>query len=380
VLWAVLLLLIPTRSSAHMMPAQQGTLNVLGDSVFQVVAVPCSALPRVDDDGDGRLSESEVARHLPELQMQVAARFRLYDRNRPLAQQQVVMIRAEHDERGDDSSAGAKNILVLLRAQLPSPPHALCLETDLFGSAEGEGQLTIRATRSGEPAEVAVLRPLAPSHCFFRSPSRLFADFLRLGIEHIVLGADHLQFLLTVLLAAASWRDWLAVLTSFTVAHCLSLTLAVLGVARVSPKIVEPLIAASIALFALLNLRRSTASTQRRVVVVFACGLLHGLGFASAITAMGIGASQRLLTLVGFNLGIEIGQALFLVVLLLVSYPLLRLPIPKILLRWAAAPHSQTTAFSDEKLRRLVLVRCASVLAAVCGTFWFFHRLWDSGM
>ena len=189
---------------------------------------------------------------------------------------------------------------------------------------------------------------MAPEHCFFRSPARLFTDFFGLGIEHILLGADHLLFLLTVLVAAAGWRYWLAVLTSFTVAHCITLTLAVFGIARVSGRIVEPLIAASIVLMATLNLRRTQTSPERRVAVVFACGLLHGLGFASAMMAMAVSPGRRVVTLLGFNLGIEAGQALFLVALLAITH--------------AVIP-------------RTSLVKYASAAAIALGSLWFIQRI-----
>jgi hypothetical protein len=100
--------------------------------------------------------------------------------------------------------------------------------------------------------------------------------------------------------------------TSFTIAHSITLSLAVFGVVTVSPALVEPAIAASIVVMAALNLARSEALVRARVGIVFACGLLHGLGFASALGAMGLDASHRIASLLGFNIGVEIGQFLFL--------------------------------------------------------------------
>jgi hydrogenase/urease accessory protein HupE len=141
-------------------------------------------------------------------------------------------------------------------------------------------------------------------------------------VEHIVLGADHVLFLVTIIVAGAGWRYWLAVLTSFTLAHSITLTLGLLGWVKVNPAVVEPLIAASIVLMALLNLfnlirhNGQATSTARQTAVVFACGLLHGLGFASSMADMGLHGNYQLASLLGFNLGIELGQALCLVVVL----------------------------------------------------------------
>jgi hypothetical protein len=129
-------------------------------------------------------------------------------------------------------------------------------------------------------------------------------------------------FLLTVIVAGLGWRYWLWVLTSFTIAHSLTLVAGLLGWVQVPASIVEPLIAASIVWMAALNLRRAyrvrthatdTAHTampslKLQVGTVFACGLLHGLGFASSMDGMGLHGTHLIASLVGFNVGIELGQ------------------------------------------------------------------------
>lgn len=181
-------LLIATPARAHMMQPQHGTLNVLGDSVFEVVAVPVTALRGVDDDGDGRLSIAEVSAHESDLQSQIGARFRLYDGDPPRwfdfgageemheGKQDFVLVRAEHDERvepGELSTAtagpGARHVLALMKTRFPAAPRALRLETDLFGTAAGEGQLEIRATR-GKEAETATLDATGSARGFFHEP------------------------------------------------------------------------------------------------------------------------------------------------------------------------------------------------------------------
>lgn len=103
----------------------------------------------------------------------------------------------------------------------------------------------------------------------------------------------------------------------FTVAHSITLALAAFGVVRIPAKMVEPGIAASIVIMALLNLgfsgsSKRSLSTRGRIAVVFGCGLLHGFGFSSAIGSMAVDTGSRIATLAGFNLGIEIGQFAFL--------------------------------------------------------------------
>jgi hydrogenase/urease accessory protein HupE len=132
--------------------------------------------------------------------------------------------------------------------------------------------------------------------------------FLVLGIEHILTGYDHLAFLLALLLAGDSLRRNAKIITSFTVAHSLTLALATLGLVNVPPALVEPVIAASVVFVGLENLfgRRLAA----RWLVTFGFGLVHGLGFASVLQELGIGrlGALAIVPLLSFNLGVELAQ------------------------------------------------------------------------
>lgn len=149
------------------------------------------------------------------------------------------------------------------------------------------------------------------------------AEYLKLGFTHIVPGGlDHVLFVLGLFLAAATLRTLLLQITAFTVAHCLTLALAVTGVVRVSPSVVEPLIAVSIVAVAVENLfaRRVARSADGKVVervgprwvwrtgLVFAFGLLHGLGFAGVLTEIGLPEGGLVPALLAFNVGVEAGQ------------------------------------------------------------------------
>jgi len=132
--------------------------------------------------------------------------------------------------------------------------------------------------------------------------------FLVLGIQHILTGYDHLAFLLALLLAGGSLRSNAKVITSFTVAHSLTLALATLGPVNIPPAIVEPVIAASIVFVGLENLFRRRLAA--RWLVTFSFGLVHGLGFASALRELGIGGlgARAAIPLLSFNLGVEVAQ------------------------------------------------------------------------
>lgn len=131
--------------------------------------------------------------------------------------------------------------------------------------------------------------------------------FGKLGVEHILTGYDHLLFLVGLLLAAPGLRPMLFIVTGFTVAHSITLTLAALGVLTLSPALVEPAIAASIVFVGIENFWRPPP--RRRVVVTFLLGLVHGFGFAGLLLALGLPTDALTLALVSFNGGVELGQA-----------------------------------------------------------------------
>ncbi|GGW72528.1 HupE/UreJ family protein [Streptomyces xantholiticus] len=173
--------------------------------------------------------------------------------------------------------------------------------------------------------------------------------FVTLGVEHILLGIDHVLFLVLLLLGARGWRSVVRLATSFTVAHSVTLALAVLGWVHVPAQIVEPLIALSILYVAVENIARG--ESRHRTLVVFGFGLLHGLGFAGALSFTDDLGARLLGSLVSFNIGIEIGQ---LTVVLLV-FPLLLLAR-----RYSWSSVAQVGA---------------STLFGVIGLVWFVERL-----
>lgn len=133
-------------------------------------------------------------------------------------------------------------------------------------------------------------------------------QFVRLGFEHIVpRGLDHILFVLGLFLLGGRLSTLLWQVTAFTIAHSLTLGLALYGVLRLPPHLVEPLIALSIVLVAVDNLRGAGLHWWR-VAVVFGFGLVHGMGFAAALRGMGLARSEFLRALFGFNVGVELGQ------------------------------------------------------------------------
>ena len=132
--------------------------------------------------------------------------------------------------------------------------------------------------------------------------------YLKLGFTHILpSGFDHVLFILGLFLLSPRLQPLLLQATAFTVAHCITLGLAMSGKINPSPSITEPLIALSIAFVAAENILLSELK-WRRIVIVFCFGLIHGCGFASALQEIGLPENDFLYSLISFNAGVELGQ------------------------------------------------------------------------
>jgi len=214
-------------------------------------------------------------------------------------------------------SAGANEVLISLTWTSP-PPDPLAFDFPILASLPFGHRLMLALGSEGEPVALLDARhrtwelvlekersPAAAVSAVTASPTL----FVRLGIEHILAGFDHLCFLFALLLVTARSREVLAVITTFTAAHSRTLAAAALGVVSLTPKLVEPLIAASIVYVGMENflLRRRPRS---RLVVVFVFGLIHGLGFAGGLIERlpGVTGVAIVPPLIGFNAGVELGQ------------------------------------------------------------------------
>jgi hydrogenase/urease accessory protein HupE len=163
---------------------------------------------------------------------------------------------------------------------------------------------TVAASASERPASTSNEPP--PSTA---SPP-LFKKFLKLGIEHILIGYDHLLFLGGLLVVARRARSMIAVVTCFTLAHSVTLALAALDIVVIPGNIVEPLIAASIVFVGIENLL-TRGEPRHRWALSFAFGLIHGFGFAGVLRELGFGDGGPIaVPLLAFNLGVELGQLL----------------------------------------------------------------------
>jgi len=168
--------------------------------------------------------------------------------------------------------------------------------------------------------------------------------YLRLGVEHILLGIDHLLFVLALLMITRGTWLLIRTVTAFTVAHSITLALATLGYVHVPSAPVEALIALSIVFVAVEIVRlgqgRDGLTARAPWLVAFTFGLLHGLGFAGALSEVGLPEGHIPVALLFFNVGVEIGQLLFIATMLCLFALIRRIPVP--LPRWTAlaAPYA----------------------------------------
>ena len=187
----------------------------------------------------------------------------------------------------------------------------------------------------------------------------LFSEYGKLGVAHILGGYDHLLFLLCVVWLAFTFKRILLAVTGFTIAHSITLGLAALGIVTPAIEPTEALIALSIIFVAaeLARQKRASLSWRYPVAVSSVFGLLHGFGFASVLKEIGLPSNDALMALFAFNLGVEAGQLLFIVALIVLLWSVQKASADKFDL---SGPSSQ---------------RLSGYVAGIFATFWFFERL-----
>lgn len=197
----------------------------------------------------------------------------------------------------------------------------------------------VRVQLLGAPQTTTLVRPSQPwlEVAAREGPFAIAGAYLAHGVEHILLGYDHLLFVLALVLIVPNLRVLFWTITSFTLAHSITLALATLGVVHVPGPPVEATIALSILLLAceIERIRRGQTSLTQRWpwLVAFTFGLLHGFGFAGALSEIGLPPGDIPLALFAFNIGVELGQLAFIAVVLALRAAARRLPLPATVMR-----------------------------------------------
>ncbi len=230
---------------------------------------------------------------------------------------------------------------IIVRGTLTCP-RGLAGKTIVIDGLEGTiTDVLVRLHHSDGRLESYLLRPVSPSVTFggVTTLTNRALSYIQLGIQHILLGADHLLFVLGLMLIVSDRWMLIKTISSFTVAHSITLAIATLGYASAPLPPLNAAIALSILFLGpeiVRSWRGETSFTIRHPwVVAFAFGLLHGFGFASGLTAMGLPKAEIPLALLLFNVGVELGQLSFVLLILLLerSFRVLEVHWPRMVQR-----------------------------------------------
>ena len=192
----------------------------------------------------------------------------------------------------------------------------------------------------------SILRPGSPEYIIPKQASKLqvAGDYWRLGTVHILEGVDHLSFVFALLLIVTGLGQLLKAITAFTIAHSITLALATLGLVDLPAAPTEAIISLSILFLAteIIHKHNGQISLTEKYpwVIAFAFGLFHGLGFAGALSEIGVPQNEVPLALLMFNVGVETGQILFIGVVLGLIFILKRLPFTPPQGAWRIAPYA----------------------------------------
>jgi hypothetical protein len=294
----------------------------------------------LDRSRDGAVDEADLEAARPRIRQYLADRVAVSSRGDPLPLEAGPLRIAR-------ASDGRAVLAASLRFRSQRPLADVSIRCEPLVDLGPDHRTLARISR-GTEVEQFVFQQGAPYRAAGAGPRGHAYEFLRLGVLHIFTGYDHILFLVGLLLVGASLVEVLKIVTSFTAAHSLTLSLAAFGGLSLPGRLVEAGIALSIAYVALENLlgRR----LERRWLVSFGFGLVHGFGFASALTEMHLPRAGLATSLISFNAGVEVGQ----VAIVLSVIPLLRL------LRRSPAYGTVTAS--------------ASALILVTGLFWLYQR------
>ena len=364
----VLLLLAAGPSAAHKASDAYLTWQVDGSRIEQRIDIALRDLDRelaLDADDDGQLTWGEVRSRWPDIERLADAGVRVKVAGEGCTIEHAAP--AMLDEHTDGRYAVLQRTL-----HCAAVVHAIDVDYRLFIGSDATHRGIARVAAGAAGASTTLLVPGTEVRLAALSGDaagrRSWAGFVAEGARHIASGFDHILFLVTLLMVAvwrrqgtgwvprdsavSAWRETLRLVSAFTVAHSLTLTLAAAGVLAPPSRWVESLIAASVLVAALDNLRPFVRGPRWLMVALF--GLVHGFGFAGPLQDLGLAGGELALPLLGFNLGVELGQLIVVALLLPLASGLRHAP-----------------------LYRVGVVRGGSLLVAGVATLWLVERSLD---
>lgn len=349
-------------AEAHWADQAAAEIAVAGSQANVTLMLPTGLLAFADDAHTGRLTGEVIRAHREELRRFLAPRVRLSARLRTSAGELRDGVLAVQPFVGTPAASGpagfapSTHTTLALLYTWPAPIDTLSIHYALFLPGVSAASCLTTILADGRVHNAVFTPEHVDATIALGAPAvwQAAGGFVLMGIEHILTGYDHMLFLLSLLMVGATLPQLLKIVTAFTVAHSITLSLAVLGIVDLPSRWVESAIALSITYVAAENVVRGRASLGSRWLVTFGFGLVHGLGFASALTELHLPQANLAASLVGFNLGVEIGQ---------VSVILLATLALDVIRQYGWAP-----AFR----------RSVSAAAALTGLVWFMQRMFGA--
>ena len=303
---------LPFLAQAHLISAGNASIALNPNRTILLVGVPASVFKGIDENQDGLLQPNEIKENRLQMIAQLEKAFQLKIGNlvgEVVDDQLITSVKADNQD-------GAAQVEWL--RQLKFEPEALNLPIEITLDGDLITSDYVFQVKRMDAEELAVLSASRPSHTFFKDSFGTFQSFFVDGWLHIVSGYDHIVFIMVILVAAINLRRWLWVLSSFTVAHGMTYALATFGLVQVKPEWIEPIIAFTIIATAAMSLFKLKLQLRNEMLLVFGLGLFHGLGFASSMASQLNTIRFPVTSVIGFNLGVEVGQiAIALVVALI---------------------------------------------------------------
>ncbi|EKU97514.1 HupE / UreJ protein [Leptolyngbya sp. PCC 7375] len=338
-----------TPAQAHWNDLTVADIIVTDTDAQITLTMPTVLLSFADDDGNQTLSPSEIEQHRTQLEQQLGNGITLKNQTDESGQFTLTSTTAQQPEDTITHST------FLLRYKWPTTLQKLTIQYNLFFPEHEQAQALATITQGNRTRNIVFTPENNTIELADTIPwQHQFLSFLKLGVEHIFTGYDHILFLVALLLPGGNLSQLLKIVTAFTIAHSLTLTLAVLNIATLPTVLVESAIALSIVYVAAENLWRKQIS--HRPWLTFGFGLIHGLGFANILRGLTQSQSHLLLSLASFNLGVELGQV---AIVLLVFYGLHLL----------------------QKYQSVTLLRHGvSILMMMIGGIWFAERALAIGL
>jgi hydrogenase/urease accessory protein HupE len=305
-------------SQAHWADLAVAEIQIKERDVDLNLTLPTGLVTQFDDDLNRQLSDVEITKHSPEIQKFLDQKIRLTAGAQKTGTLMVRSGVAKNLPTNLNATPDTHSNL-LLQYHWSQPLEQLQIHYDLFAPGVTTARCLAQLVRAGK-VDNLVFTPASKDAALINLPVwQQMTSFTGLGIEHILTGYDHILFLVSLLMLGGGLKYLIKIVTAFTLAHSVTLSLAVLNIVTLPSRWVECAIALSIAYIATENLWRRESTGRWKLA--FGFGLIHGLGFASALQELDLPRTNLAISLASFNIGVELGQiSIVLIIYFLLSY------------------------------------------------------------